>query len=158
MLGRITVNLVFPTSAPPEAVWAALESPQRWPDVQYDLTRACIEPDGVLRAGATMRTWARPGTAAVDMSYRVIEAQKPSRLAIEVGGAGLHFRGRTEYTIEGDGAGSRVTIKSDIEPVLWLHKITTALARGWYTALMTANMRARIQPALTLAEKIAAEG
>jgi carbon monoxide dehydrogenase subunit G len=157
MLGRITVNLVFPTSAPPEAVWAALESPQRWPEVQYDLIKACIEPDGLLRAGATMRTWARPGTAAVDMSYRVVDAQKPSRLAIEVGGATFHFRGRTEYFIEADGAGSRVTIKSDIEPVLWLHKITTALARGWYTALMTANMRARIQPALTLAERIANE-
>jgi len=154
MLGRITVNLVFPTSAPPEAVWAALESPQRW---QYDLIKACIEPDGLLRAGATIRTWARPGTAAVDMSYRVVDAQKPSRLAIEVGGATFHFRGRTEYFIEADGAGSRVTIKSDIEPVLWLHKVTTALARGWYTALMTASMRARIQPALTLAERIANE-
>jgi len=36
-------------------------------------------------------------------------------------------------------------------------KVTTALARGWYTALMTASMRARIQPALTLAERIANE-
>ena len=71
------------------------------------------------------------------MSYQVVEAQKPSRLAIEMGGAGLHFRGRTEYAIEADGAGSRVTITSDVEPVLWLHKITTAWARGWYTALMT---------------------
>jgi hypothetical protein len=122
MLGRITVNLVFPTSASPEAVWAALEAPQRWPEVQYDVIDARIEPDGVLRAGATMRTWARPGTAAVDMSYRVVDAQKPSRLAIEMGGAGLHFRGRTEYTIEADGAGSRVTIKSNVDPVLWLHK------------------------------------
>ena len=157
MLGRIAVNLVFPTSAPPAAVWAALESPQRWPEVQFDLIDARIEPDGVLRQGATIRTWARPGTAAVDMSYQVVEAQKPSRLAIEMGGGGLHFRGRTEYTTEADGAGSRVTITSDVEPVLWLHKITTALARGWYTALMTANMRARIQPALTLAERIASE-
>lgn len=157
MLGRITVNLVFPTSAPPHAVWAALESAPRWPEVQYDLIRACIEPDGVLRAGATMRTWARPGTAAVDMSYRVVDAQKPSRLAIEIGGASLHFRGRTEYSIEADGAGSRVTIRSEVDAVRWLHKITTALARSWYTALMTANMRARIQPALTLAERIASE-
>ena len=157
MLGRVTVNLVFPTSAPPEAVWAALESPQRWPEVQYDLIDARIEPDGVLRQGATIRTWARPGTAAVDMSYQVAEAQKPSRLAIEMGGGGLHFRGRTEYAIEADGAGARVTITSDVEPVLWLHKITTALARGWYTALMTANVRARIQPALALAERIASE-
>jgi hypothetical protein len=46
----------------------------------------------MLKAGATIRTWARPGTAAVDMSYQLAEAQKPSRLAIEMGGGGLHLR------------------------------------------------------------------
>ena len=154
MLGRIIISLDFPTSAPRSAVWAALEAAPLWPDVQPDLAEARIDPDGVLAPGATIRTRAKPGTRAVDMTYRVLEAEKPRRLAIETAVA-LHFRARTEYLIEADGEGARVILTSRIDPVHWLHKITTALERRWYTEQMTNNLKARIRPLLMLAERMA---
>ena len=68
MLGRITVTRTFATAASPSAVWAALEAAPRWPEVLTDLIEARIEPDGVLAAGAVIRTRARPGTKAVDLN------------------------------------------------------------------------------------------
>jgi carbon monoxide dehydrogenase subunit G len=156
MLGRIRITETFSTAASPAAVWAALEAAPRWPQVQSDLIEARIEPDGVLAAGATIRTKAKPGTAAVDMSYRVVEAQRPNRLTIEAPAAG-HFRSRTEYRIEPEGAGTRLTISAAVEPVLWLHKITTQLARGWYTRQLSENLRTRTGSLLALAGEIAAQ-
>ena len=157
MLGKIVTTLTFPTTAPPDAVWAALEATARWPEVQPDIICATIEPDGALTAGGTIRTWAKPGTAAVDMEYRVTEAEKPRRLVVESGGTPLHFRARTEYDIVADGTGARVTLTCKVEPVLWLHKITTAFARRWYTEQFATNLKSRMGPLLVLAERIAAE-
>ena len=42
-------------------------------------------------------------------------------------------------------------------PVLWLHKITTAFARRWYTEQFATNLKSRMGPLLVLAERIAAE-
>ena len=112
MLGRIVIAHAFLTFAPPAAVWAALEAAPRWPEVLDDLIEARIEPDGVLAAGAVMRVKARPGTQAIDMSYDVIAAEPPRRLAIQAGAAG-QFRSRAEYTIEPDGTGSRVAFKAE---------------------------------------------
>ena len=113
MLGHIRITETFSTTAPPAAVWAALEAAPRWPQVQSDLIEARIEPDGRLIAGATIRTKAKPGTAAVDMSYRVVEAERPSRLKIEAASAG-HFRSRTEYRIEPEGDG--LVVRANGEP------------------------------------------
>ena len=90
------------------------------------------------------------------MSYRVVEAERPSRLKIEAASAG-HFRSRTEYRIEPDGDGTRLTISAEVEPVLWLHKITTQLARGWYARQLSENLRARTGPLLALAEETATQ-
>ncbi len=156
MLGSIAITLTIPTSAPPSAVWAALEAAPRWPQVLDDLAEARIEPDGVLAAGAVMRVKAKPGTQAIDMIYDVVAAEKPRRLSIKAAAAG-HFRSRAEYTIEPDGNGARVTFKADAEPVRWLHKITTALARRWYTDRLNGAAAARMRAMLTLAERIAQE-
>ena len=83
MLGRITVTHTFTTTATPTAVWAALEAAPRWPEVLTDLVSARIEPDGVLAEGAIIRTVAKPGTRAVDMTYRVTAADPRLHLAIE---------------------------------------------------------------------------
>jgi hypothetical protein len=152
MLGRITVSRLFPTTASPSAVWAALEAAPRWPEVLADLVSARIEPDGVLAEGATIRTVAKPGTRAADMTYCVIAADPRLHLAIESAGDG--FRARTEYLIEPFAAGARVTLTSQIEPAWWLHKITTALARRSYTRQFEAILEMRMRPMLTLAERI----
>jgi Polyketide cyclase / dehydrase and lipid transport len=152
MLGRITVSRTFSTEASPSAVWAALESAPRWPEVLTDLVSARIEPDGVLAPGATIRTVAKPGTRAVDMTYRVVAADPRLHLVIEAEGDG--FRAHTEYAIDAFAAGSRVTVTSNVEPVRWLHKITTALTRRAYTRQFEAMMEARMLPMLALAERI----
>ena len=152
MLGRITVSRTFSTSATPTAVWAALEAAPRWPEVLTDLVSARIEPDGVLAAGAVIRTVAKPGTQAVDMTYRVVAADPRLHLAIE-SGAG-DFRARTEYAIDGFVTGARVTVTSQVEPVRWLHRITTELARRSYARQFEAMIEARTRPMLALAERI----
>ena len=152
MLGRISISRMFPTSASPSAVWAALEAAPRWPEVLTDLVSARIEPNGVLAPGAVIRTVAKPGTRAVDMSYRVVAADPRLHLAIESGGD--DFNARTDYAIDAFAAGARVTVTSVVEPVRWLHKITTSLARRAYTRQFEAMMDARMLPMLALAERI----
>ena len=68
----------------------------------------------------------------------------PRRLAFESGGAPLHFRAHTEYDIVADGAGARVILTCKVEPVHWLHKITTEFARRWYTELFATNLKSRM--------------
>ena len=152
MLGRLTFSRTFATTASPTAVWAALEAAPRWPEVLTDLVSACIEPDGVLAEGATIRTVAKPGTRAVDMTYHVVAADPRLHLAIEAAGDG--FRAHTEYLIEPFAAGARVTVTSQVQPTRWLHRLTTGLARRSYTRQFEATMQARMRPMLTLAERI----
>lgn len=152
MLGRITVTHTFTTTASPTAVWSALEAAPRWPEVLTDLVSARIEPDGVLAEGAIIRTVAKPGTRAVDMTYRVTAADPRLHLAIE--SQADAFRARTGYAIASFVSGARVTVTSEVEPVWWLHRITTELARRSYTKQLEAVMEARMRPMLTLAERI----
>ncbi len=156
MLGTLHIFIGCQTSASPLDVWAALEAAPRWPEVQHDLIEARIEPDEILAPGAAIRVRARPGTRARDKSYRVIEGKKPCRLVIESGST--EFRARTSYKIEGSpGGGARVSITSEVQPVWWLHKITTEISRRFYTRELTAATKPRLRAMLTLAERIAAE-
>jgi Polyketide cyclase / dehydrase and lipid transport len=152
MLGRITVSCTFPTTASPSAVWAALEAAPRWPEVLTDLVSARIEPDGVLVTGAVIRTVAKPGTRAVDVTYRVVAADPRLHLAIESDAD--DFRARTDYAIDAFVTGTRVMVTSVVEPVRWLHRITTEFTRRSYTRQFEAMMEARMLPMLTLAERI----
>jgi len=152
MLGRIILTRTFATSATPTAVWSALETPARWPEVLTDLVSARIEPDGVLVTGAVIRTVAKPGTRAVDMTYRVVAADPRLHLAIE--SAADDFRARTDYAIDAFATGTRVMVTSVVEPVRWLHRITTELARRSYTRQFEAMMDTRMLPMLALAERI----
>jgi hypothetical protein len=156
MPSAITMTLTFSTSAPPAAVWAALESAPRWPEVLDDLTEARIEPNGKLAVGAVMRSFAKPGTDAADMAYRVVAAKRPRHLAIEamVG----NFRSRAEYAIEGSDSGATVTLAAAIEPTRALDKLIVALARKRYLGQFKAGLQKRMRAMLTLAERIADEG
>ena len=157
MPSSITMTLTFSTSAPPAAVWAALEAAPRWPEVLDDITEARIEPDGKLAVGAVMRSFAKPGSDAADMAYRVVAAKRPRHLAIEamVG----HFRSRAEYAIEESDGGATVTLAAAIEPTRAVDKVILALARKRYLGQFKAGLQKRMRALLTLAERIAqAEG
>ena len=147
------MTLTFSTSAPPQAVWAALEAAPRWPEVLDDLTEARIEPNGKLAVGAVMRSFAKPGTDAADMAYRVVAARRPRHLAIEaeVG----HFRSRADYAIEASDGGATVTLAAAIEPTRPLDKIIVFLARRRYLGQFKAGLQKRMRAMLTLAERIA---
>jgi hypothetical protein len=157
MPSTIAVTLTLSTSAPPVAVWAALEAAPRWPEVLDDLTRARIEPNGVLAVGSVMRSWAKPGTDAADMAYRVVAAKRPHHLGIEaeVG----NFRSRANYAIErnGDG-GAQVTLTAEITPIRGFDTIIVFLARRRYLGPFKSGLQKRMRAMLTLAERIVAEG
>ena len=121
-----------------------------------DLARARVEPDGVLEAGAVMRSFAKPNTEAADMAYRVVAAKRPHHLEIEseVG----NFRSRARYQIDGNRDGSRVTLTAEIEGARWIDRVIVSLARKRYLGQFKASLEPRLRAMLTLAERIAQEG
>jgi hypothetical protein len=153
MASSIAMTLTFSTSAPPQAVWAALEAAPRWPEVLDDLAEARIEPDGKLAVGAVMRSFAKPGTDWADMTYRVVAARRPRHLAIEttVG----HCRSRADYAIEASEGGATVTLAAAIEPMRALDKVILFLAGRRYRGQFKAELQKRMRAMLTLAERIA---
>src|SRR6185295_2173171 len=121
MPAAISVKLTLATTARPAAVWAALEAAPRWREVLTDLTSARIEPDGVLRAGAVMRSFAKPDSEAADMAYRVVEARRPRHLAIEAGVG--NYRSRAVYAIEKSEDGAQVTLTAEIVPTRGIDRL-----------------------------------
>jgi hypothetical protein len=144
----------FVTTAPPAAVWTALATPGRWPEVLTDLQEGLIEPPGSLCEGAVIRTFARPGTKAIDMTYRVILAEPERRLSFR--SEGNDWRGATDYTIEADGR-TRVTLSVAIEPRTFWPRLAVRFWRGLYQDQLAANTRSRMLAMLKLAETIARE-
>ena len=155
MPAAISVKLTLATTAPPSAVWAALEAAPRWREVLDNLSSARIEPDGVLRAGAVMRSFAKPDSEAADMAYRVVEARRPRHLAIEaeVG----HYRSRAVYAIEKSEDGAQVTLTAEIVPTRGIDRLVVFFARRRYIGKFHAGMLKRARAMLTLAERIAQE-
>ena len=155
MPASVSVTLTISTTARPAAVWAALEAAPRWREVLTDLASARIEPDGVLRAGAVMRSFAKPGTEAADMAYRVVEARRPRHLAIEaeVG----NFRSRAIYDIEPIPEGAQVTLTAEIAPTRGFDRVIMFFARRRYIGKFRAGMHKRLRALLTLAERMAKE-
>lgn len=151
----LTATETFTTPASPAAVWAALVNPQRWPEVLTDLREGLIEPPGKLAEGAIIRTFARPGTKAVDMTYRVAVVEPLERFTFT--SEGKDWRGSTDYVIEGDDA-ARVTLTVSIEPLGFLPRLAVRLWRGVYLEQLGTNLRVRTRSMLQLAETIASEG
>jgi hypothetical protein len=145
----------FVTTAPPAAMWAALANPQRWPDVLTDLREGLIEPPGNLREGAVIRTFARPGTSAVDMAYHVVLAEPERRLSFR--SEGKDWRGATDYTIEA-ALPTRVTLKISIEPIGFWPRLSVRIWRRAYQEQIASNASPRMLAMLRLAETIAREG
>jgi hypothetical protein len=134
-------------------VWDALEAAPRWPEVLTDLVEAHIEPNGMLVEGAMIRTVAKAGTNAVDMTYRVVAADPRLSLIIE-SEIPKQARARSEYLIEPFAAGTRVTLTSRIEPIRWLYRLAVVLARPAYIRQFEAGLDMRMLPMLALAERL----
>ena len=127
MLGRITVSRTFPTTASPSAVWAALEAAPRWPEVLNDLVRrASSRTASSRRRDDPHGRQARHARGRHDLSRG---RGRPAASSRDRDRGADDFRARTEYAIDAFATGARVTVTSAVEPVRWLHRITTALAR-----------------------------
>src|SRR6185295_7943374 len=118
MPAAISVKLTLATTARPAAVWAALEAAPRWREVLTDLTSARIEPNGVLRTGAVMRSFVKPGTEAADMAYRVVEARPD---------------------------GAQVTLTAEIVPTRGLDRVIMFFAARRYRGKFRAETQKRLR-------------
>jgi hypothetical protein len=150
----LTATDTFTTPAAPAAVWAALSNPQRWPEVLSDLREGLIESPGGLAEGAIIRTFAKPGTRAVDMTYRVVLAVPEQKLSFR--SEGKDWCGATDYSIEAGGL-TRVTLSVTIEPTAFWPRLAVRLWRGVYLEQLATNTRPRMLAMLKLAETIARE-
>jgi hypothetical protein len=149
----ITVSVTIPTRVPREYVWRAFESAPRWPEVLHDLAAAEIEPDGRLVPGAVMRSRAVPGTMAVDMAYRVLDAVAPERLRTQSDAAG--FTAVTDYRFapEADGV-TEITLNVSVAAQKAMVRLYIAVQRARHEEMVTASLHRRMQSMLALAEKI----
>jgi hypothetical protein len=156
MTATLTATDTFLTKASPAAIWAALANPQRWPEVLTDLREGLIEPPGEITEGAVIRTFARPGTKAVDMAYRVVAAEPERRLVFR--SEGKDWRGATDYVIAAEDDAVRVTLTVSIEPLGFWPRLAVRLWRSVYADQLGTNIRTRTRAMLHLAERIAQEG
>jgi hypothetical protein len=141
------------TDVPREYVWRALESATRWPEVLKDIAEAAIDPDGRLQAGAIMRSRAVPGTMAVDMAYRVIEAQAPERLVTESSASG--FTARTAYRfMPAANGGTEITLSADVSADKKLTRLYVAAQRSKHVDMVRGSLLRRMNLMLVLAEAI----
>ena len=147
------ITAKFHANAPPEAVWAAFEAVERWPEVLEQVGDTRIEPPGPLVTGAVIRSRSGPPEAPVEIEYRVALAEPPRRLTLETDT--LDWNGRTDYTIEPDDSGSRVTVVSTMEVIGTLLRVQMFVVGRTLNAQRDAALRARTQALLTLAERLA---
>ena len=123
--------------------------PPRWPEVQYDLIRAPSSRMACSAAGANdpYLGHGRHGCCRYGATS-VAEARKfLRRLAFEMRRrAGCIFAPARNTPSRPMALAPASPSRSNVEPVLWLHKITTALARGWYTEQFATNLMSRMGP------------
>jgi hypothetical protein len=149
----VRASATLTSGVPREFVWRALESAPRWPEVLKDIASAEIEPDGRLATGAVMRSYAVPGTMAVDMSYRVIEAAASERLVTESTANG--FTARTEYRFaaSADG-GTDITLAADVSAQKLPVRLYVATQRDKHVTMVQGSLIRRMTAMLELAERI----
>lgn len=140
----------FLTAAPPQAVWDAFATVERWPEVLPTVGNARIEPPGVFEAGALLRILTGPQAAPVTQFYRVAEAEPPHRLVLESDTES--WRGRTEYTIEPDVAGTHLIVRSTMEVLSPLLRLQMFVVGRTMTKQREDALRERTKALLTLAE------
>lgn len=140
----------FRAAATPQAVWAAFTEVERWPQVLPGVGNAQIEPPGVFEAGALIRFLTGPQSAPVTQFYRVTECEPPHRLVLE--SDTKSWRGRTEYTIGPDGAGTHLIVRSTMEVLSPLLRLQMFVVGRTLNKQREDALRERTRLLLTLAE------
>jgi len=148
----LTFRTAMTTPAPPVAVWRALEATERWPEVKPDIAAARIEPRGRLEAGATIRTFVKPGLKVIDMDYPVLAAERPHRV-VWVSRV-PRLRVETELVLSDDAGGTRLTVTLRVDGETLISRLFLfAFQRRYEQALLSAVVT-RLRPLLTLAESM----
>jgi hypothetical protein len=114
---------------------------------------AQVEPHGRLEAGSSIRALTGPEGAPVVQFYRVTAVEPPRRLTLESDTES--WRGRTEYTIEADGSGTKVTVHSTMEVTGALLRIQMLAVGKTMNKQREDALRERTRLLLTLAERLA---
>ena len=148
----LAATITLSTPATRAAVWRALETVRRWPQVLPDLFDATIAPVGRLEAGGVITTRAKPGGDVIDMSYQVLAVEPLRRLVLA--GSARGFRVQTEYLLEDDGEGSEVTLPAQVAPERMLGRMSMMLWRSRHETQIAAALRRRGQAMLTLAKRM----
>jgi carbon monoxide dehydrogenase subunit G len=147
------ITATFHADAAPQAVWDALTGLSRWPEVLPGVGAAQIEPPGVLEAGAMIRALIGPEGAPVTQFYRVTVVEPPRRLTLECDTES--WRGRTEYTIQADGTGTKLTVHSTMEVTGGLLRLQMFVVGRTLNKQREDALRERTRLLLTLAERLA---
>jgi len=146
------ITATFHADAAPQAVWDALTGVERWPEVLPGVGAAQIEPPGRLEAGAAIRALTGPQEAPVVQFYRVAQVEPPRRLTLESDTES--WRGRTEYTIEPDGTGTKLTVHSTMEVTGGLLRLQMFVVGRTLNKQREDALRERTRLLLTLAERL----
>jgi hypothetical protein len=148
----LTVTQTLSTSAPPDAVWRALESVGRWPEVLHTLAEVTLEPPGALTAGSLIRSRAAPASGSADLTYRVIAAEPPQHLVLEI--TDDDYVARTDYRITRDDGVTDVLVTSTLNPVGIAQSFRFLLWHARIAPALTQNVYDRTMALLRLAEQI----
>ena len=147
------------TTASPAAVWRAFTRVDLWPQVLPSVITARLEPAEAFAGGSRILTRATPGSGAADLEYRIVAAEAPRRLVLEI--EDTDYRATTEYVIADapDAAGmTDVAVTSRLE-AHGLSQIWRFLVwRERLTPILSASARQRGQAFLDLAERIGETG
>ncbi len=147
------IKAEFHADAVPQAVWDAITGVERWAEVLPGVGAARIDPPGRLEAGATIRSLTGPQDSPVILFYRVTMAEPPHFLTLE--SESEAWRGRTDYTIEPDGSGSKVSVVSTMEVTGALLRLQMLVVGKAMNKQREDALRERTRLLLTLAEQIA---
>jgi uncharacterized protein YndB with AHSA1/START domain len=91
-------------SSPPDAIWAVISDPGRFPSWRKDVDSVEVLPQRNGRPA-----W-REISGGQRMTFEVTESETPSRLVTTIADKGLPFGGSWEYVIAPAASGSRITI------------------------------------------------
>jgi uncharacterized protein YndB with AHSA1/START domain len=105
----------FEIARPPDAVWAYLTDPTRFPEWQRDVVRVEIEGGGPPALGSRFITVRRIGRVEQRMTQQITDSTPPRTWAAR--GVDGPFRPNASVTVEplGDGTRSSVSIALDFE-------------------------------------------
>ena len=147
------------TTASPAAVWRAFTRVDLWPQVLPSVISAKLEPDGAFAAGSRVLTRAAPGSRAYDLEYRILAAEAPHRLVLEIDHR--DYRATTEYVVAAAPDASGLTdlaVTTTLEAHGFSQIVRFLLWRQRLTPILSASARQRAQAFLDLAERIGETG